>query len=611
MRASAGTIGDHIFGIRDLSRHDVTVVNFWGELPRSLNLERFDVLIIHYSLTACHDSYIRPLARINLRNFQGVKVAFVQDEYRFIDDTTAALAAMRISALMSVVGEEVIDQIYPPEKLPGVRRETVLTGYVPEHLLTRDVPRYQDRPIDVGYRARKLPAWLGAHGQEKWLIAEKFLLDADRYGLKYDISGKESDRIYGDKWLEFVASCKAMIGVESGSSICDFSGQIQADVEAHLARHPDAAFEELRDLYFKDQDGRLVISVISPRCFEAAAMRTLMIQYEGRYSDRLTAGRHYVVLDRDHGNMDEVVAILRDPQKAQEIIDRAYNEVALDPANTFRAMVDFLDEVIDERHAALCAGDTALPLDASRSVSAVRFTRMYNRATSICFHAIEASAPRLVKCIDWMLRPVPPAAAKALRTWLQSRYHGLVKKRRGVLVGMPFIATVLALFTRRSRHQIVALFGREMVRGRFLSVVRAAMDVRRIADMAGVVALAHGVRVAMAYDTADRALILRAYDSDRRLDLEALRPLGFDELARGLGDGTIAPRKAIWSPAGLGGLSQSSPFTGVREFDGLIWGLETHPVKMVDLLRAELSGLIDPVPKKGQNMEPTKIRRSY
>ena len=89
---------------------------------------------------------------------------------------------------------------YSPDKLPGVRRETVLAGYVPKHLLKIKVPNYEDRPLDIGYRARKLPAWLGYFGQEKWIIADKFVKSAEKYDLKYDVSWKESDRIYGDKW---------------------------------------------------------------------------------------------------------------------------------------------------------------------------------------------------------------------------------------------------------------------------------------------------------------------------------------------------------------------------------------------------------------------------
>src|SRR3546814_45985 len=176
----------------------------------------------------------------------------------------------------------------------------------------RSTRTYTLFPYTTLFRAaRKLPAWLGSHGQEKWLIAERFATDAWRFGLTTDISCREADRIYGAKWTDFLMNCKAVLGTESGSGVCDFTGEIQARVEEHVARDPDVPFEVLRELYFKSEDGRLMMNVISPRCFEAAALRTLMILYEGRYSGRLIPWRHYVPLKRDHSNMDEVVAVLR------------------------------------------------------------------------------------------------------------------------------------------------------------------------------------------------------------------------------------------------------------------------------------------------------------
>ena len=209
------------------------------------------------------------------------------------------------------------------------------------------MPVLRDRHLDVGYRARKVPAWLGSFGQEKWLIAERFRADADQYGLTCDFSTREEDRIYGEDWINFLVNCKAVLGTESGASICDFTGEIQRTVESHVSVNPDASFETLRDLYFKDEDGRIILSVISPRCFEAAALRTLMILYEGSYSGRLQPWRHYVPLNKDHSNMTEIVEVIRDQARAQAIVDTAFSEVALNPDNSFAAMVRQVDGALN------------------------------------------------------------------------------------------------------------------------------------------------------------------------------------------------------------------------------------------------------------------------
>ncbi|MGY4178334.1 hypothetical protein ACVIHH_003625 [Bradyrhizobium sp. USDA 4518] len=343
----ASTIIDHVMGLKEFSRHTIRIFNAKGDVASLLELDRFDGVIVHYSLAACMDSYIGSNLRAALSNFKGLKAAFIQDEYRWIDETTNALRGLGIHILFSVVPPEIMDDVYPPERLPGVVRETLLTGYVPAELLGRAVPSFEDRSVDVGYRARKLPVWLGSFAREKWLISDRFEVDAARYDLTCDMSTREEDRIYGEGWIDFLSNCKAVLGTESGSSICDFTGEIQRNVERHLARDAAVTFETLRDLYFKDLDGQIVLSVISPRCFEAAALRTLMILYEGRYSGRLEPWRHYVPLKKDHSNMVEVVEVLRDRARAQEIIDRAYREVALNPDNSFEAMVGQVDRAID------------------------------------------------------------------------------------------------------------------------------------------------------------------------------------------------------------------------------------------------------------------------
>ena len=304
---TASTIVDHIYGIKRNSRHTIHVLSSRGELPAFLDLRRFDGLIIHYSLVACMDAFIGPKTRKAIRRFQGLKIIFVQDDYRFIDQTVDAISDLGVNILFGLAPGDIIDAVYSPERLPNVIRETVLAGYVPEQLTKLSVPSFAERKIDIGYRARRLSAWLGSLGQQKWIIADYFQKIAPREGLKCDISTSEYDRIYGQAWIDFIAGCKAMIGSESGSGVCDFTGQIQRRVEEHERAFPATRFEVLRDLYFKEEDDRFPMNVISPRCFEAAALRTLMILYEGRYSDRLVAWRHYVPLRLDHSNVDEVL----------------------------------------------------------------------------------------------------------------------------------------------------------------------------------------------------------------------------------------------------------------------------------------------------------------
>jgi hypothetical protein len=348
VRVTADNVRQHVAALQTYSTHRVHPVPVLGVLPPGLQLDRFDGLLVHYSLDVRHEGCVSPAMRRAIAGFTGIKAMFIQDEYRHVDRTIAAMQTMGIHVLFTCVRAEEIESVYPVLKLPGVIRHNVLTGYVDESLLGLSVPDPVTRPIDIGYRARKLPAWLGELAQEKWNIGQRVAEDAPRFGLTIDFAHREEERLYGKHWIDFMTRCKATLGVESGSSVFDFSGEVQRAVESDVDRDPGLTYEQLKNRHFGHLEGRIRLNQISPRCFEAAALRTLMVLYEGEYSGRLQPWRHYVPLRKDHSNFGEVVSVLRNPERIIEITKNAYEEVACAEHNSFRAMVREFDQVIAE-----------------------------------------------------------------------------------------------------------------------------------------------------------------------------------------------------------------------------------------------------------------------
>lgn len=350
--ADAATVTDHLNAFQRFSQHRVRELSFLRELPAALDLDQFDALVIHYSIAIGYlrEHYISPASMQRVRDFRGLKIVFIQDEYRLVDSVHEALRFMGIHVLFTCMPEGEIEKVYPAERLQGVTKLNNLTGYVPEPLVRSAVPRIAERPIDVGYRTRKPPYWLGELGYEKWTISDRFAAHAAGSGLKLDLSYQESDRLYGRAWTRFVAQCKAMLGVESGASVFDFDGTLQRTVEDYVAAHPRATFEEVQRLLLAPYEGRIRQNQISPRCFEAAALRTVMVLYEGEYSGVLQPGRHFFPLRKDFSNFDEVLAFLRDPVRMQEMADCAYEEVALNPKYSYRRFIEQFDAVAQGEH---------------------------------------------------------------------------------------------------------------------------------------------------------------------------------------------------------------------------------------------------------------------
>jgi hypothetical protein len=204
----------------------------------------------------------------------------------------------------------------------------------------------------VGYRARRLPFWLGRLGVEKWRLGEEFARRAGASGLRLDINVEEAGRLYGVQWRRFLESCRTVLGSESGASVFDFTGGLQASVEAYLERRPDVSFEEVESRFLLEHEGRVRLNQISPRCFEAAALRTGMVLLEGGYSAILIPNRHYISLKKDFGNLQEVVGKIRDTAAVQQMVERTHEEIARNPAYSYRSFVAHFDNVVEEEIAA-------------------------------------------------------------------------------------------------------------------------------------------------------------------------------------------------------------------------------------------------------------------
>lgn len=343
-----GTVDIHIRAFEQFSRHNVLTLDSHVAGQIDLDLSLFDAIVFHYSIVISLPHYLSEVLAKKIEAFSGPKILFIQDEFRWVDRTAAAAKKLGVNVLFTVVNEDVVRKIYRDSYFDDVRFEITLTGFVPEDLLSRDVPPYQERPLDIVYRARKLPAWCGSFALQKWQLGEAVDARAKHLGLVCDIEMSEASRIYGEDWIRFLSSAKATLGSESGASFVDYTGLVHQEIDAYEARNPLADFPEIADKFLEGRDNEVVIHVISPRVFEAAALRTLMIMYPGTYSGVVQPGRHYLELARDHSNMDEVLAVLKDPRRAQQIIDAAYQEVACAQEWTHKSFIEGFDRVVGE-----------------------------------------------------------------------------------------------------------------------------------------------------------------------------------------------------------------------------------------------------------------------
>lgn len=345
---NVNTVSDHINAFLQLSHYKLYTYN-----PRNLpfnyflDLNEFDAVVIHYSLAIVSAHVISPDLRRKIRDFKGLKIQYIQDDYRQVDHYTAMMRYLGIDVLFTPYPAEKIPLIYDEKRLPNVTKLTTLTGYVPDRFVNLEPPPLETRNIDVGYRGREIPFWLGILSQEKAWIGKGFLKHATTYDLRCDIAWKEQDRIYGNDWDRFISSCKTMLGTESGVSITDFDGSIEFKTMEYLQANPHADFWEVYEHVLRPFEGNLVENTISPRVFECAAHRTAMILFPGEYSKILEPWVHYIPLQKDFSNIDEVVSKLRDTDFLKALTERTYNDLIDSGRYSYRAMIKEFDEIVE------------------------------------------------------------------------------------------------------------------------------------------------------------------------------------------------------------------------------------------------------------------------
>ena len=343
----APNVLEHIRALQRFSRHDVQLFNTHGlSHSRALRLGDYDAVVVHYTIFILSDNYLAPRFREQLAAYEGLKAQFIQDEYRQVDAMTARMRELGIDLLFSAVPADAVPDVYGP-RLPGVDVVSTLTGYVPAEFEGRARRPLEGRMLDVVYRGRAIPYWLGRLAQEKVVIGRSSSGGLRGTGLRCDIAWTEAERIYGEDWYRFLASSRTTLGTESGASIVDFDGSLQTRTDTYLEAGPGASFEEVERELLAPFEGNAVIQTISPRVFEAAALGTAMVNFTGRYSGAIERWVHYVPLEKDFSNFAEVMEAIRDEALLDRIAARAHADLVASGGYSLQSFVEEFDLEID------------------------------------------------------------------------------------------------------------------------------------------------------------------------------------------------------------------------------------------------------------------------
>lgn len=352
---NASAITDSIEAFRR-SRHEVTIISGRGNLHLMTNFHQYDAIVIHWTIHTVGNNYLSDSTRYEIINFDGPIVQMLQDEYRYINAVTSSVRQLGVDVLYSCVPERSMRQVYPEHKLPNVRIVNYLTGYVPDRLKGLERRPVRERPIDVFYRGRTSPLWYGKLGEQKRCIGEWCRRAFEAAALRCDLSSREDDRLYGDEWEARLAGSRTMLGTESGTSVCDFTGRISFKIGRMQKENPGLTYEDVADIdcggtTLRREDGRIYLNQISPKVFEATAHGCALVLIRGEYSGVIEPYTHYFPLEPDLSNMDECIAFIHNDEAVQAMADRAYAELIESGQYSYDRFMAGFDFVLDEAKA--------------------------------------------------------------------------------------------------------------------------------------------------------------------------------------------------------------------------------------------------------------------
>ena len=177
---------DHISCFAEHSQHTFWYHNFVYKVDPKIDFSMFDAVVIGHNFwpAALSEEQRELFGRLNCP-----KIQILQDEWQYVGEFNVLLEEMGITAVLSCASENDLHKFYCPSVMKSLKlARSVFPGYVPTRLKNFNFFSNDIRNIDIGYRSRVSPYFMGALGHEKASVAkevEKFAADE---GFTYDIS---------------------------------------------------------------------------------------------------------------------------------------------------------------------------------------------------------------------------------------------------------------------------------------------------------------------------------------------------------------------------------------------------------------------------------------
>lgn len=331
--------------------YEVYYVNIFGFLNLVKEFGNFDLMITTYGVLDYRNTFLWPSIEKKLKELRKLSSKYIilpQDDYTCCHYLDTHAVNFQTDLIYSPISED-LDSLYPKSLKKGIHIKQVLTGYLDlDEINHKEVqPKLLiEREIDIGQRVRHLSPIFGELGQRKSLIANLFITKAQEHEFVIDFSTDDNQALIGEAWGLFLSNVRFTISRKGGASFSDPRGifDIMANWFEILGFETKLVESILNK--FKKRHGNF--TAISPRLFEAALFGVCQILEKDNYLSVLKPWVHYIPLEPDLSNFDEVVNAMKNLSFCQRIVDNSRELILNTKEFTYKYFVEsIIEEVLN------------------------------------------------------------------------------------------------------------------------------------------------------------------------------------------------------------------------------------------------------------------------
>ena len=338
------TIKDYVESFCNYSKNKIIITD-WNQIIPSA-----DIIILHYSIIHAilfqHEKerfkqYIHFLSK-----YKGKVVVIIQDEYYDVNKIRLMLKLFNVDLILSCIPKEHQRTIY--NTTPKARIESVLTGYILKNKYFEKIKTIKERNILIFYRGKNLPYYYGKLGRWKQNIGIKMKYYCDNHDIEnINIAWKQKDKIFGDAWIHTMHDSKVTLATPSGLNVFHYDNKI-INACNYKERYIKGYTYEMAEKEFNLQDGPIPMGQISPKMFEAAMCGTVLVMYPGTYNGIFKKNIHYIELQPDFSNIEQVMKKIQDDDYLQKMSNRTYKDIVESGKYSYKTFITKVDGWLDD-----------------------------------------------------------------------------------------------------------------------------------------------------------------------------------------------------------------------------------------------------------------------